>query len=128
MAAHHYLLSPALRYFMEVARCGSIREASLHLNVASSAISRQITALEVQLGSPLFERRSRGMALSTAGELFAVYARKIQLESDRIVGEIDALEGLQRGCVSIATTEGFAMDFLPYIIGRFQKKFQGIQF
>ncbi len=38
--------STALRYFLEVARCGSISEASIRLNVASSAVSRQISKLE----------------------------------------------------------------------------------
>ncbi|CAM3699103.1 LysR family transcriptional regulator [Vibrio aerogenes] len=128
MAALHSLTSPALRYFLEVARCGSISEASLHLNIASSAISRQISALEDQIGTPLFERRSRGMILSASGELLAAYARKVQLETDRVIGEIDALEGLQKGRVTIATTEGFAMEFIPFIIGQYQKIFSGIQF
>lgn len=128
MAAIHHLTAPALRYFLEVARCGSISEASLHLNVATSAISRQISTLEDHLGTPLFERRPRGMLLSASGELLAAYARKIQLETDRVIGEINALEGLQKGQVVIATTEGFAMEFLPYLIGQYQHIFQGIQF
>ncbi|EPM92951.1 regulatory protein LysR, partial [Pseudomonas syringae pv. actinidiae ICMP 18804] len=41
--------STALRYFLEVARCGSISEASIRLNVASSAVSRQISKLEREL-------------------------------------------------------------------------------
>ncbi|WGY46818.1 LysR family transcriptional regulator [Vibrio sp. ABG19] len=128
MAAVHQLTSPSLRYFLEVARCGSISEASLHLNVATSAISRQITGLEDLLGTPLFERRPRGMVLSAAGELLTVYARKVILETDRVLGEIEALEGLQKGQVTIATTEGFAMEFLPNVISSYQKLFPIIHF
>ncbi|QMV13876.1 LysR family transcriptional regulator [Vibrio spartinae] len=128
MATFHQLTAPALRYFLEVARCGSISEASSHLNVATSAISRQISGLENHLGTPLFERRPRGMILSAAGELLSAYARKVLLETDRIVGEINALEGLQKGTVSIATTEGFAMEFLPYVIAEYRKQFSGIHF
>ena len=59
--------STALRYFLEVARCGSISEASMRLNVAASAVSRQISKLELALDASLFERRARGMVLSEAG-------------------------------------------------------------
>jgi hypothetical protein len=58
------LQDTALRYFLEVVRCGSISEASQRLNVASSAISRQISSLEETLDTVLFERRPRGMVLS----------------------------------------------------------------
>ncbi len=128
MAAYHQLTVPALRYFLEVSRSGSISEASLHLNVATSAISRQISSLEDHIGTPLFERRPRGMVLSAAGELLAAYARKVLLETDRIVDEIAALEGLEKGTVVLATTEGFAMEFLPNVIANYRKQFQGIHF
>jgi DNA-binding transcriptional LysR family regulator len=128
MKTSNHLLNPALRYFLEVARWGSISEASTRLNVATSAISRQISSLENSLGSPLFERRPRGMVLSAAGELLAAHARKMTLETNRVVNEIQALEGLHRGHVILTSTEGFAMEFLPQIIYQFRRKYQGIHF
>ncbi|QUX97287.1 LysR family transcriptional regulator [Marinomonas sp. CT5] len=128
MKAGLRLQDTALRYFLEVARYGSISEASVHLNVAASAISRQINNLEDILGTTLFERRPRGMELSAAGEMLAVYARKNALESDRVVSEIAALEGLNRGHVNISCSEGFAMEFLPRNIANFRKKHEGIHF
>ncbi len=128
MAVIYQLTAPALRYFLEVTRWGSISEASAHLNVATSAISRQISALEAQIGTPLFERRPRGMVLSAAGELLAAYARKTMLETDRVMGEINALEGLQKGKVILATTEGYAMEFLPHSITKYRQSFPGIHF
>ena len=56
-----------LRYFLAVARTGSIASASTQLNVAASAISRQIANLEAELDCVLFERRPRGMVPSPAG-------------------------------------------------------------
>lgn len=47
----------ALRYFLEVARSGSLSRASERLFVAVSALSRQIAKLEDEMGVPLFERR-----------------------------------------------------------------------
>jgi DNA-binding transcriptional LysR family regulator len=66
----------ALRYFLEVARSGSLSKASEHLYVAVSALSRQIAKLEEEVGAPLFERRPRGMVLSDAGRLLVGYAPK----------------------------------------------------
>lgn len=128
MANMPHLTAPALRYFLEVSRSGSISSASAHLNVATSAISRQIAALEEQLGTPLFERRSRGMELSAAGEMLAAYARKVRLDTDRVLAEIKELDGLKRGQVTLACTEGFAMEFLPLSIARFQQQYDQIQF
>lgn len=128
MKPSNQLIYPALRYFLEVARTGSISEASTRLNVASSAISRQIAGLESSLSTPLFERRPRGMVLSAAGELLAAHARKLMLETERVVSEIQALEGLHRGHVILCCTEGFAMAFLPKIIYQFRRKYQGIHF
>jgi DNA-binding transcriptional LysR family regulator len=124
----HRLQETSLRYFLEVVRCGSISEASQNLNVASSAISRQISSLEQALDAQLFERRPRGMVLSAAGEVLAAHARKSALEAERVVADLLALQGLRIGKVRIATSEGFAIDFLPRLIADFQKRYPAILF
>ncbi|SEE54585.1 LysR family transcriptional regulator [Pseudomonas kilonensis] len=120
--------STALRYFLEVARCGSISEASVRLNVAASAVSRQIAKLELALDASLFERRARGMVLSEAGGRLAAYARKSQLEAEQVVLEITELHGLQRGHVHVACSEGFALEYMPRSISAFRREYQGIHF
>lgn len=60
--------SRMLIYFVEVARQGSVRKASEHLNVSASAIDRQILAAEEEIGVPLFNRLPSGMRLTSAGE------------------------------------------------------------
>ena len=74
----HLLQDLALRYFSEVAHSGSLTEASSRLHIAASALSRQIAALESQIGSPLFERHPRGMVLSAAGEILLQHVRRYQ--------------------------------------------------
>lgn len=108
----------ALRYFVEVARTGSLAAASEHLHVAVSAISRQIGKLEEDVGAPLFERLPRGMVLTEAGELLAEHARRTLLEADAVLGDISA--GKTRGgrLVRIACTEGFTRSFLPAVLAR----------
>ena len=64
------LHSRKLLYLDEIARCGSIRKAADRLNVSSSAINRQILALEEEFGVPLFERLPRGLRLTAASGAF----------------------------------------------------------
>lgn len=120
--------STALRYFLEVVRCGSISEASQRLNVAASAVSRQIAKLERELETPLLERRAREVVPSAAGERLAVHARKAQLASEQVAAELRGLADLRRGQVRLATTEGFSLDFLPEVIAAFRQGYAGIHF
>ena len=53
-----------LKYFVEVARCGSVRKASEQLFVAASAVNRQILNLEEELGVELFDRVPNGLRLN----------------------------------------------------------------
>ncbi|WP_230530617.1 LysR family transcriptional regulator [Microvirga roseola] len=110
----------ALRYFLEVARTGSVSAAADRLHVAASAVSRQISKLEEELGSPLFERRSRGMTLTHAGRLLESYAQRATLESDQIVSEIRELNSATRGHIRLGVTEGLAVSFIPEMIHAFR--------
>lgn len=122
------LQETAVRYFVEVVRTGSVKAAALKLNVAPSAVSRQIARLEHDLDTLLFERRSRGMVPNAAGELLAAHASRQQQEIERVAADIGALRGLRSGLVRIASTGGFAAEFLPALIADFQRQHQGIVF
>ncbi len=117
-----------IRYFIEIARCGSIREASERLNIAPSALSRQIQHLEQELGVELFDRLPRGMRLSPAGEIYLRYARSVHLETDRVRNEIEELRGLRRGTIRIYAVEGSIADVLTHVIAAFRHKHPGIFF
>src|ERR1700704_1034862 len=80
-----------LTYFDAVARYGSIRKAADALNLASSALNRQILDLEMDLGAPLFERLPRGVRLTSAGEAFLVYARLVISELKAVESRIEQL-------------------------------------
>jgi len=118
----------SLRYFLEVARAGSVTEAAARLEVAPSAVSRQIGRLERELDTLLFERRARGMALNSAGEMLATHARRAWLDIERVADDILALRGLRQGEVRVVATEGFAYEFLPALVAAFQAQCPGIRF
>lgn len=124
----HRLQDTALRYFLEVVRAGSVSEAAVRLSVTPSAVSRQVAGLEEQLGIPLFERRPRGMVPSPAGELLAAHARRGALEADRVVSDIQALQGLRRGLIRVCASGGFAIEFLPRAMALFRAQHPGMQF
>lgn len=116
----------SLRYFNEVVRTGSIREAAERLHVAPSAISRQMRNLEMELGLPLFERHARGVVPTSAGELYAQYAREALLDQERISSEIDDLKGLRRGHVRVCSVEGVVANGLTNAVATFRERFSGV--
>ncbi|WP_142299515.1 LysR family transcriptional regulator, partial [Staphylococcus aureus] len=66
-----------LRYFIEVAKREHISETALELNIAQSAISRQITLLEQELNVSLFKKQGRNITLTSEGKLLFNEALRI---------------------------------------------------
>ncbi|BAO61284.1 LysR family transcriptional regulator [Pseudomonas protegens Cab57] len=110
--------SSAIHYFDMVRRCRSIREAARRLNVASSAVNRQILKIEDEIGAPLFERLPGGLRLTMAGEILSRHANLVLQDLERVRLEFDALRGLKSGHVEIATAEGATVDLLPSVLKR----------
>jgi DNA-binding transcriptional LysR family regulator len=107
------LHSRLLTYVDEVARTGSIRKAASRLNVAASAISRQILALETQLGTPLFQRLPKKLILTAAGEVLIGHIRQTLKELARAQAKIEELKGLRRGEITVAMMSGLASNLVP---------------
>lgn len=122
--------STALRYFLGVAEAGSFRAASERLHIASSAISRQISHLEEDIGVILFERhRGRGgLRLTEAGKILLAGMHRVTNELRIATSEIDALQHLQRGHVMLGSNEGISDTLVPLAIGGFWKKFPNITY
>src|SRR5208337_2388859 len=66
-----------LKMFEAVARTGGMNRAAAELNTVQSNVTARIRALETELGCPLFERHSRGVALTAAGQRLLPYARRV---------------------------------------------------
>jgi len=117
-----------LNHVVEVARTGSIRKAAELLNLTPSAMNRRIQDLETEVGTPLFERRPRGVKLTTAGEMFVRYARSQIAEADRMKSQVEDLRGLRRGPVLIACSQALAHDFLASRVAEFGKRHPKVVF
>lgn len=115
------LMPTALHYIDHVARCGSIQSAAKELNVAASAIDRQILLLEARLGVALFERMSRGMRPTVAGDLVVTLARRWRGEERRLRAEIRHLEGVNIGHVRVVAMDSQANGLLPGFVRKLRE-------
>jgi LysR family transcriptional activator of glutamate synthase operon len=116
-----------LRYVEAVDRHRHFTRAAEELHVAQSALSHQIRRLEAELDTELFERTSRSVVTTEAGEAVAARARAVIAEIDGVRSEIDELNGLIRGRISVgALLPGGDLD-LPQLLGRFTEAYPGIE-
>jgi DNA-binding transcriptional LysR family regulator len=115
-------------YFHEVARSGSIRAAARNLNVAPSAISRQLKDLEQELGVPLLEKASTKLRPTAAGEVVARHAATVLRDLENTRSALDDLNGLRRGHVSIVAAQATSTDFLPNVIAELNHRYPGVSF
>lgn len=116
-----------LTYLDQVARSGSIRKAASQLNVAASAINRQILALERDLGTPLFVRMHKQLRLTAAGEVILTHIRHTQKDYERALAQIENLKGLRHGEVTIATMQSIASELLPSVVASFLERHPGVR-
>lgn len=117
MAATPNLEIDLLRTFAAVADTGSFTGAAELVARTQSAVSLQIKRLEEALGQRVFERTSRSLALTRAGETLLGYARRILELNDESVRRI--AEPPVEGVIRLGITEYFVPTELPRILARF---------
>lgn len=110
-----------LRTLVAVADAGGITRAADRLGRTQPAISLQIKRLEETVGRPLFDRATRGFALTPDGELLLGYARRILLLHDEAVARVARTE--PAGAVRVGLPNDFAVTLLPRILGDFAAEF-----
>ncbi|PSJ43860.1 LysR family transcriptional regulator [Zobellella taiwanensis] len=116
----------ALHYLNEVARQGSLRKAATRLNIDVSAISRQLSQLEEDLGLPVGHRSGQGFALTEAGEELISLYRQQKASEEAARSRIEALQQLRRGRVTLAVGEGFIADLISAPLQNFMQRYPDI--
>src|SRR5215469_6876975 len=95
-----------VRYFLTVAREGSVRAAAERLQVNHSTVLRRIAQLEERLGARMFEKLPSGYRLTDAGEEVLEFAEQMEASSNqlqtRVLGRDQSVRGLLR--VTLAPT------------------------
>lgn len=112
-----------LRYFVTAATRRSMTEASVDLHVAQSAVSTAIAQLERTLGVQLFVRqRSKGLALTDAGEQLLRDSRSLLAQVDEITDTVRGHHYDVRGTLRLACFVTLAPFVLPRLISRVQEQ------
>ena len=115
----------ALRGFEVAARRLSFTEAAAELNLTQSSISRQIAALEQQVGKPLFVRKTRALLLTAAGQRLQLAVQQALSAIDHGVDEIRGAGHTRR--VTLSTYASFASLWLAPRLALFQQQHPGIE-
>lgn len=115
-----------IRHLFVAWRCGSMRAAADEMDVAPSSVSRQISALEAELGADLIEHGRRDIRLTEAGERVLEYYRELETARERLRDDLSDIAGNLKGHVRIGIGEGFLGDALFRSLDDFGAAFPGV--
>ena len=101
-----------LRIFHAAAEAGSFTHAANALNLSQSAISRQVAALEQEIGAPLFHRHARGLVLSEPGELLFQTATDVLKRLESVRMQLTETREKPQGKLRVTTTVGLGSGWL----------------
>lgn len=106
-----------LRTFVAIVDSGGVHRAAARLHLSQPAVSRQLQALESDLGVPLFDRIGRRVQLTSEGEDLLRRSRRLLQEADSFGERARALKGGHAGTLRVAGStqhiETVLADFLP---------------
>jgi len=115
-----------LKVFSEVARQLSFARAAERLHLTPPAVTMQVKEIEAQVGFPLFDRQGRQISLTTAGEYFLVYARRLLSTLKDTEDAMARFRKLEAGLLTIGMVTT-AQYFIPQLLVRFQQEHPGIE-
>lgn len=107
-----------LRRFIAVVEHGTLHKAAEALGLTQPALTRSIKVLEDNFGAPLFERRARGVHLTTLGERALQHARHILRECQLAEIDIDSEREGETGSLRMAAAPIWMSSILPQSIAR----------
>ena len=116
-----------LRYFLTVAKEQSFTKAAEQLHITQPTLSRQLAALEEELGVSLFIRGSRNITLTDEGILLKRRALEILELEEKTLQEIKGKEELVEGTVTIGCGEFAAVEILAEICKKYKAKYPKVQ-
>ncbi|MBV4520475.1 LysR family transcriptional regulator [Pseudomonas sp. SWRI74] len=118
----------SLELFITVAQERNLTRAARIQHLAVSAVSKRITELESQVGSPLLVRNARGVELTPAGQSMLFYARQLKQTVEQLDNELGEYASGVKGHVRIHAITSALSQFLPDDVGRFVALYPQIKF
>jgi LysR family cyn operon transcriptional activator len=119
-----------LRYlhtFVSIVDAGSIARAGTRLNLSQPAASRQVLALEAELGVRLFDRVGRRLRLTSQGQDLLQQTRRLLMEADVLSARARALKGGHTGILRVGATPMVIEHLLSAFLGKYQARHPGVE-
>lgn len=118
-----------LRYFVAVAETGSLTEAAhSRLHTSQPSLSRQLRDLELEVGTELFVRGSRGVTLTSAGQAFLDHARQALQHSRDAVAAARRAARPQKASFAVGFLTGQEVEWLRHVTHLLRDELQAIDF
>jgi len=108
-----------LRIFQAAAEAGSFTHAGETLGLSQSAVSRQVSALEGDLGAPLFHRHARGLILTEQGETLLQAVHDVAMKLDAVRSRLNDSRDKPSGHLRVTTTLALGANWLASRLGEF---------
>jgi len=116
-----------LRIFHAAAEAGSFTHAAEILHLSQSAISRQVSSLEMEVNAKLFNRHARGLILTEQGEMLYKTAHEVLMKLEAVKNQLTETRERPSGKLRITTTVGLGQGWLTEKVQEFQTLFPEMQ-
>jgi DNA-binding transcriptional LysR family regulator len=116
-----------LHAFVSIAEAGGIARAGARLTVSQPAASRQILALEAELGVRLFDRIGRRLRLTSEGEDLLRQSRRLLMDAELLGARARALKGGHTGILRVGATPMAIEHTLSLFLGQYRRRHPGVE-
>lgn len=114
-------------YVYEVFQEKSFSKAAQKLYISQPALSTAIKKVEKKIGKPIFDRSTSPISLTPSGEIYIDAIGKLFTLEQNTLNQLDNLNGLLAGRLSVGGTNFFTAFILPGLLGRFSRKYPNIR-
>ncbi len=119
--------SRQLQYAIVLSDTKNFSTAAEKLNISQPALSKQIIALEKELGIKLFDRSTNPLSLTPAGEFFTEKAKELLFEEDVLLKTLEKYKSGEKGKLVIGAVPFRSSYMMPWLIKSVKNKFPGLQ-
>lgn len=116
-----------LEVFLVLAETSSFRRTAARVHLSQSAVSGVIARLEDSLGTRLFDRTTRSVHRTPAGEVFEEQARMLRAQTEEAARQVRSIAELKAGKVRVAAMPSLAATVVPRVMARFAKRHPDVE-
>ncbi|MEJ2043799.1 MAG: LysR family transcriptional regulator [Reinekea sp.] len=114
------------QYFLALAEHGSLSRAAEQLSVSQPTLSRQLLAMEKTLGQTLFDRSTKGLALTAFGQSLLEECQQMQHSAHRLQRLVQGQDQELHGRVRLSANELMALYYLPDVLPDFMARYPAL--